>query len=63
MRQKETPEFIRLSVENERLRAALTPFARMADQVDEWQKGVGEFTGHFDANDLRRAREVLKQSE
>jgi hypothetical protein len=43
-----------------RLRTALIPFAKMADQLDEWQKGVGEFEGHFDANDLRRAREVLR---
>jgi hypothetical protein len=46
--------------EIERLRAALKPFAKMADQLDEWQKGTGAFEGSFDANDLRRAREVLK---
>jgi len=49
-----------LADEIERLRAALTPFAKMADQVDEWRKGAVAFTGHFDANDLRRAREVLR---
>lgn len=48
-----------VEAENERLRTALKPFAVMADFVDEWSKGVGPFTGQFDADDLRRAREVL----
>ncbi len=45
------------------LREALVPFAKMADQVDEWRKGTGHFEGAFDANDLRRAREILATFE
>ena len=49
----------RLEADNAKLRAALEPFAKMADQVEEWQKGTGQFTGAFDAKDLFRARELL----
>jgi hypothetical protein len=56
-------EIRRLRAENERLREALKPFATMADQVDEWEKGTGNFTGNFDAADLRRARAALAQHD
>lgn len=52
-------EAARLKDENKELVAGLEPFAKMADQVDEWQKGKDpNFSGHFDANDLRRARSL-----
>lgn len=48
--------------EIKRLRAALKPFAVMADHVDEWQKGTNARVGFsFAASDLRHAREVLNQ--
>jgi hypothetical protein len=47
--------------EIERLRAALRPFAKMADQVEKWKAGTGSFEGSFDANDLYRARDLLKK--
>lgn len=40
---------------------ALEPFAKMADQVDEWKSGNGEFEGRFDARDLELARSVLSE--
>lgn len=47
-----------------RLRELLKPFAEMADQVDEWQKGCDpNFAGNFNADDLRAARAALNQTE
>ncbi len=41
------------------LLAALEPFAKMADQVDNWQKGSGPCDTSFDADDLRKARAAI----
>ena len=52
-------KFVGIAHENAILREALKPFAKMADEVDEWQKGSGDFEGSFNADDLRRARTAL----
>jgi hypothetical protein len=53
----------KLERENERLRAALEPFAKMANEVEFWAQGTGKFTGHFDANDLKRARALVTNGD
>lgn len=63
-RQRDLAAFFRDAADEiERLRAALRPFALMADRLDEWQKGTNpQVDFSFDADSLRDARRVLKSS-
>ena len=59
--QRNSATISRLSAALVVAREGLEPFKTMADQVDEWQRGSGEFEHQFDANDLRRARAALDE--